>query len=365
MKSTLCISILFICISCICTVNNNVNVDENETRFSVQVEYAEFDCGVIDDTTKTISHTYHFFNDTDETCLITRIIPSCGCTSVDCSKKIIPPKGETSIHIDIDIDALYNDIYKTVSIYTSISDTPIIASIRAFKRMPQSMIHSQFPYKLGDNMRVSAKQAYLGFVQHGQKVSRKINVINVSNKNIELKSSLNRTSDNLVSCYVPNKLDSGEISVIVITYDASNAYNIWGEQSCDIVVCDNDTCEMIHASGVITEKIVRKRGDNPKITVSFPPETYTAEDAKTWCYTLTNSGKNKLLIKNIQCSLVGVETSITSQELVHNQSAQLRVSVPLPQLATTNFIDLGISSNDPIEPYKLLRIPFQDCFPYN
>lgn len=350
------LAILFIYVSC--TVNNAAN--DNETNNDVQVENADFDCGVIDDTTKTISHTYHILNNTDDTCHITRIMPGCGCTSVICENNIIPPKGKTTVDVEINIDGLYNNIYKEVSIYTSLSDAPIIASINAFKRMPQSMIKSQFPYKLGENLRLSAKHVILGYVQHGQKVSRRVNIINVSKKKVYLKTSFKGTVNKLISYYVPDELDAGEISVIIITYDATDVSNIWGEQSCEIVINENDSSEVIHASGIITEKIVRKRGEKPRITVTFPPETRMTDDVKTWCYTLTNSGKSKLWIKYIQCLQLWAKISISSEELSQNQSAKLCVTVPLAEVANNDYIDLGVSTNDPIEPYKLLRIPFYE-----
>ena len=68
---------------------------ENMKKNLVYVDSSDYDFGVIADSVRILKHSFVLYNTTLDTCLINRIVKSCGCTKVYCNKQIIPPEDST------------------------------------------------------------------------------------------------------------------------------------------------------------------------------------------------------------------------------------------------------------------------------
>lgn len=63
----------------------------------VIIENSDFDFGVIPDSVEHLYHRFPITNNTSDTCRITRVEKSCGCTDVKLGSSILPPFSSTFI----------------------------------------------------------------------------------------------------------------------------------------------------------------------------------------------------------------------------------------------------------------------------
>jgi len=141
----------------------------------VYVDSSDYDFGVIADSVRILKHSFVLYNTTLDTCLINRIVKSCGCTKVYCNKQIIPPEDSTIINVEVDLGSTYSFFERDINIYTSSSDTPITLYVRASRKMPMHVINRQFPIRVSSNVRLSSPGIIMGYIEHGEVVSKSIN----------------------------------------------------------------------------------------------------------------------------------------------------------------------------------------------
>lgn len=330
-------------------------VDSEKNSGDLFVEDADFDCGTITDTSTIINHTFVLKNNSRKTCVINQIQKSCGCTEVNCSKTRLLSGESAVVSVTLNIRGLYGEFRKGILIYTSLKESPLELSVGGFRLMPPEMRDKQFAYKFSDNLRLTSGKMILGYLQHGQSKSSSISVVNTSNNGVKLRGRLLPERD-FVSLYVPEYLEPNEISRIIVAYDVEDINDVWGNQSCKILLSDGLRQDTIDVYCVITEKILRQKGGSPRILTLMKSKRQDTNGKLVAVYEVKNVGEKVLCIKDVQRH-EGVDASFGKERIMPNESRDLAITVDVEAFSAKSYVDIWISSDDPIEPYKTLRIP--------
>ncbi len=100
--------------------NSNDLVAESDTSLVANLEYLEdfFDFGTIYQG-EIVSHAFKFKNSGNGVLIIKDVIPSCGCTTMKLSSKILKPNEEGYVEVVFNSKGWYGSQYKSVTLRTN------------------------------------------------------------------------------------------------------------------------------------------------------------------------------------------------------------------------------------------------------
>ncbi|MDL2282037.1 DUF1573 domain-containing protein [Parabacteroides sp. OttesenSCG-928-G06] len=96
----------------------------------IHTEKATHDYGEIKEADGKVEHSFEIENKGDQPLVITRVIPSCGCTTPDWTKEPIAPGKTGSIKITFDPAHRPGPFTKTISVYSNGKTGSFILTIR-------------------------------------------------------------------------------------------------------------------------------------------------------------------------------------------------------------------------------------------
>ena len=330
-------------------------------RNVVYIDDPDYDFGVIADSIHVLNHFFVLHNSTDDTCYIRRIVKSCGCTKVYSNKTFVPPNDTLRIQVEIDLGNNYSYFEKDINVYTSSSDTPLTVYVRASREMPKDVINRQFPVPVSDHVRLSSPGIILGYIQHGQAVTKSINIINTSQSDVYIEGSNHNLPSNL-TVFIPEIISPNTISRIVAIYDATETEELWGEQEFVITVKEKGgEAYPITIYGILTDSFDNRLQNTPRIYT--PVTCYQLEPNETdtsWVsriFVIGNIGEGDLIIRDIDVDVDhGIRYNLQKTSINPNDSTYLAIAVSQSVLEDKQAVKFGISSNDRIEPYKVLKV---------
>lgn len=320
---------------------------------SIYINESDYDFGIISDSINEVQHSFCIVNNTDDTCRITNIEKSCGCTKIDMDSYLVLPHDSTKFKVNLDIGSNYSFIEKDVNIYIEGCDSPLTLYLRATRKVPQVLVKKEFPFRLSDNLRLSSQSALLGYAQHEQERIFSINLLNSSDKTKHLK--LKSVMPDGFDVIYPSEIAPQEISRIVFTCKLKDT--LWGEISFDCIFeDDNGMTSPIKVYVIATEKFDKTKLTYPRICVPI-----TAYDSKVLnssnciSFKFINVGPDTLFIRHIQNSDKNIKAYSDKKECLPKDTCNVFVEVSNNYKIQDDVI-IGVTTNDKMEPYKQLRI---------
>lgn len=317
----------------------------------VIIENSDFDFGVIPDSVEHLYHRFPITNNTSDTCRITRVEKSCGCTDVKLGSSILPPFSSTFIDVKINLGTNYSFFERDIAIYTDFQDEPYIIFIRASRKMPIQVLRHEFPLKVSDDLRINTPYLILGNISFGDPKSGFINILNTSDKTVPFSAKI-INPPSYVSVFYENEIGPNEVGRIVVLIDLSKIKDVWGLQKYILQIESGKNKLKIPVEAIFVEKF-KKNADKPRILIPIPIYTIDTSINSEIKFCVRNVGKNILYIRNIETTGYANCISINSIQILPNSQDTIKVCVGKNQKEN---IEIGITSNDPLEPYKIVRI---------
>lgn len=315
------------------------------------ISEADYDFGVIPDSVEILNHRFAIINHTSDTCNISHVNKSCGCTHLQLTNTIIAPFDTVFLDVEVDIGSNISFFERDITIFTDRSE-PLTIYLRASRLLSYKMLTHDFPVKMTENLRLNTQYMIFGNVSHGDIVSKSINIVNTSNTSIHFFAELVDASP-YMNLYYESRLKPNEVGRIIVMLDLSEVKDVWGEHKCQIKLRANN-CELtIPVNAIFTEAFISGNKEKPRILV--PADCYTVDPMAIHSveFDVTNVGNAPLIIRNIHMSNPASKMSVTSLTIPQNEVVQISVALTKDQPDT---IEIALTTNDPIEPYKILRI---------
>lgn len=108
-------------VSCNTTSSKSIDDDiESDSSLVANLEYLEdfFDFGTIYDG-EIVAHTFKFKNSGNGVLIIKDVIPSCGCTTMKLSSKMLKPNEEGYVEVVFNSKGWFGSQYKSVTLRTN------------------------------------------------------------------------------------------------------------------------------------------------------------------------------------------------------------------------------------------------------
>lgn len=338
------IAILFGLLACKHLTYSNQSED-------IIVEDADFDFGIIPDSIERLYHRFSIANNTSDTCLITRIEKSCGCTNVKLSNHIIAPFSSVFLDVEIDLGSNYSFFERDITLYTNCQNEPLTIFVRASRMMPTQVIHQEFPLKISDKLRANIPYIILGNISFGESKLGYLNILNISDEIVTFSAEI-IDAFSFVDVYYEEEIAPNEVGRIIVAIDLSEVTDIWGLQKYELLIKTGDDMIKIPIEAIFMENFTC---DEHKPRILVPANSYTIDTSiKTEVrFLCRNIGKDTLYIRNVKGNGRTSSISVSSYQIPPNSQGFIVVKVGKDQ---EEDVELGITTNDPIEPYKIVRV---------
>lgn len=329
------------------------NIECQSKRININESEVELDFGVVADSIALLSHQFVIYNENPDTVRITRIDKSCGCTQLQLSNTVIVPNDSVYLNMNIELGSNYSFFERDVSIYTDQKEEPLVIYIQASRRFPERVIAQDFPLAFTKNLRLSTPYVIMGYIALGDAEVSHINILNNSDSEVSYEVDIpNKPS--YISLYYNEYLKANEIGRIIIMIDLSKINNIWGLQK-EVIRIKEISSNMeveIPMEAIFVEALDKKDQEAPRLLVPITNYTINTSKKDKIEFCLKNIGKKTLYIRDIQIS-TNQKFLVESMQIDAGDEEKLTIFLHPSQKEN---IELGITTNDPIEPYKILRV---------
>lgn len=329
-----------------CTTKSNSSQSMN-----IVIEDSDFDFGIIPDTIQILRHCFKIENKSSDSCHITKIEKSCGCTKVKISNNTIAPNSYILMDVEVDLGSNYNFFERDINIYTDMGTSPHTIFIRASRMMPNRIANKEFPVRISDKLRLNMPYVIIGNVHHGQLKAAFVNILNASKDKVHYTASI-VDAPSYISIVHEEDIEPNGIGRIVINTDLSKVRNIWGLQRFSLLIKADKEEKVVPIEAIFTEDFSKEK-TNARIFVPVTNYTIDTSSKTEVRFSIGNIGTDVLVIRNVNTNQQQVKTSLSSNKIRPKENAVLTVNIGKRQKDT---VEIGITSNDSKEPYKIVRV---------
>lgn len=264
---------------------------------------------------------------------------------------IIAPFSSVFLDVEINLGSNYSFFERDISIYTNFKKEPYPIFVRASRKMPVQVIRQEFPLKISEKLRINTPFLIMGNINFGGSKLGYINILNTSDKSVSFSAEITEARS-FVSIFHEKKIAPNQVGRIIIIIDLSEIKDIWGLQKYHLLIKSEGKRLIIPIEAIFVEKFIKKV-DKPRLLV--PVSSYTIDTSihSEVKFLYRNIGKDTLHIRNIKRNGPADFISVGSYQIPPESQDTIKVKLEKGQKGE---IELGITTNDPIEPYKILHI---------
>lgn len=274
----------------------------------LQLQTTRHDFGTMKEDGGRKTFDFVFVNTGDSVLLVTRAVPSCGCTTPEWTRTPVPPKGTGYIRAIFDPMNMPGPFRKNITIHSNAKPTPVVLFIEGNVTPREPTIEDQYRWPLG-GLRFESQHLAFTTVKKTEKRIRVMPVINTSDKPITI--GFEGLPAHLSMKANPETLKPGQKGLIEGTFDGTKNPG-WGSVNDLVRIKMNgevDNTGFLYITASLAEdfssmtreqianapsmKLVNNEFDIGKMQVNLTKEVE---------FKFTNTGKSDLIIRNIRAT---------------------------------------------------------------
>lgn len=342
------------------TIINNTVVAQGKAK--ITFDETKHDFGSFKESDGVQSTTFKFKNEGAVPLVLNNVRPSCGCTTPKWSREPIAPGATGEIQVNYDPRNRPGTFTKTIAVQSNAENSTVVLSITGQTEPRQKTLAELYPRELG-GLRVKTNHISFGRMKQGEVKTEELDLINDTEKAISV--GFRTVPSHLKVKVEPETVPAKGKGKLIVTYDAAAA-KTYGFASHRIYLSingSNDYKNSVGVSSTIEEDFSRltseQRANAPVAT--FSEETHDfgmmkQGDKKEYTFTLSNSGKSDLIIRNVRSSCGCTAVAPATKVIAAGESAPIKVTFDSRGKRGRQSKTITVITNDPKNPTKTLRI---------
>ncbi|MCC8145844.1 MAG: DUF1573 domain-containing protein, partial [Bacteroidales bacterium] len=323
-----------------------------------QISYSKtvHDFGTIGDQDGLVTHEFFVTNNSNQPLVISRVVPSCGCTTPSWTKEPIEPGGKGFIKVDYNPVGNQGDVTKTIRVTTNLNPVNTTLYIKAKVEKGNSDPTKAYPIAVGNLLLKQTPELDFGQINSTEKKTIDLEVYNNGTENL---SGIFSLPPYITA--VPEIIPSKVRARINFTFDPEK-YEKIGLVKGAVAASVGSTKITVPFKGFIKENFDKLTPDeiNSKGKINLSTEEITfSKNTKDNSVVLkiANSGKSNLNIKEIQSENSNITFSKNNLTVKPNDISVVKVKYQAPKnkMPETPSV-IYILSDDPKNPVKEIRV---------
>jgi hypothetical protein len=268
----------------------------------------EHDFGTIEEKLGPVSYEFIFSNDGSLPLVISKVQPSCGCTSPEWTKEPVMPGKLGSINVRFDPKGRPGPFAKTITVVSNAKNRSVVLTIKGYVNVQHDPL-SEFRYVI-DVIRLKNIHAAMGTVLKGSIKKKNIEIVNASPDH-PVRVSFGKVPAYISLKVIPKQLKPGEKGIIEIAYH-SNKLDDWDYviNRLDVLINGNSVPDNIFTvTAVVREDFSKLTAEelNKAPRISFATEkinfgSIQPNEMIENEFVLKNIGKTNLEIRKVRAS---------------------------------------------------------------
>lgn len=324
-----------------------------------------WDFGQIAEDGGKVEYLFKFGNNSDKPIVILDIKSGCGCTTPEYSRKPIKPGESGNVKITFDPMNRPGRFTKSVSITTSASSAPLRLTIQGEVLPRQKSIEEEYPFDLGNGLRLSANFHAFSFVGRGEKVEERVKWINTSESRLNLRF-VPREQSGLFRIEYSRELPADAKGEFILIYNIANDSDKYGTLNdiFDIEVNGTIIRTMLSAQAIAVDKYDADNDDISVPVARFSKNFIKFAEVKHSTTVvnqeleISNEGESDLIIRAVEFNNKALRCSLKEGDRIRaggKKSVQLTLNTSDCDFGV--WVDrLRIVTNDPVHPMRTLRV---------
>lgn len=330
-----------------------------------------YDFGVFKEENKEVNCEMRVLNTGNEPLLIVRAQAGCGCTSINYPEDPILPGDTASVKVTYNPSGRPGQFTKQVLIFTNTVPRRTILEISGNVIPTAATLDKQYSLRAGP-LRISQRDMPMGELVKGKSGTQYLSAYNASTDTLLV--SVQGAKPHIKPSIVPDTVPPARVTALTIHYLSGNA-PLWGLNVDTLTM----TCVPLNASSQVQPgsaeihvmaQIIesfdhltdKERSDAPTISADCGDRIdfgdMTPEQVVTRTFTITNKGKNPLIIRRLwtpQNEGISVEANRLEIKRGKQATVTVKVDTSMQQGEMLN-VPLTIISNDPDTPRLTIRL---------
>lgn len=338
---------------------------------ALHFESLSIDYGTIREDGGSVIRTVKGENRGSEDILISEIVATCGCTTIDFKPCTLSPGESVSFAVRYDPMNRPGRIDKYIYVHLSSPEEWIRLQMTGYVVERERSIEELYPFDMGCGLRLRSNFHAFGYLEAGGKISESVGYINTSSRDIDLTMDKSGLSPHL-QITLPKSVAAGERGDIIIGYTSTEEENIYGTIVDNITIYINGTparykltTQVIAVDNfALTDDISAPKAAISKNIIKFG-EVNCANAICEAEIAVQNTGQAPLIIRRIEtttealkCSIEGA-TSGDSVSIDEAASVKLKIRLDTKYYADNDDIiteRVRIITNDPMRPMQSIKV---------
>ena len=355
MKRFLQISTIFCLIAAF-----NVAIAQDKPK--IEFEETAHDFGAFKEADGVQTTTFKFKNSGSVPLVLSNVRASCGCTTPKWTREPVAPNGTGEIQVSYNPKNRPGAFNKTVTVSSNAENPTVVLRITGQVEQREKTLAEQYPRQIGE---LRAKTNHISFAQINQNSveTKELELINDTDNPITV--GLQQIPNHLTAKVTPETIKPHERAYLSVTYNATDA-NTYGFTSHRIYLSLNGSKDYKNSVGVSAtiqedfSNLTPEQLSNAPVAKfdeqSFDFGDMNQGDKKEHTFTLTNSGKSDLIIRNVRSSCGCTAVAPSKKVIAAGETAPIKVTFDSRGKRGRQSKSITVITNDPKNPTTTLRI---------
>lgn len=321
-----------------------------------------YDFGAFDESLGRVTCRFQAVNTGDEPLVVVSARANCGCTRPQYPAHPIAPGDTLTVSVAYDASGRPGRFEKKVYIVTN-TDEHSTLSIRGTVIGTSNSLRGRYPVEAG-RMRLATTVMPFGEIKKGRTGKHTMKAYNASHDSIT--PTVSGLPAYIKAIVEPSTVGPGEQFVIFATFDTGRCPT-WGIVNDSITVSDGSGApSTVNTVAIVKEDFSSMKDEDrekaPQATLSrtaidFGQFERTAKPMHM-TFTVTNTGKNPLIVRRLHTPDRAVTTTISSTTIKAGKEATVKVTVDPSLIASGELLNARITliTNAPSAPSQTVRV---------
>lgn len=311
----------------------------------------EWNFGKINEADGTVSHTFYLTNKGKKNLLITKVVASCSCVSVDYPRNPIKSGTTEELTVSFSPSGAVGPVFRSVEVFSSdnvcVGTLEISADITPVDRTIQERYHNT----LADFLYANLVKIPFGYIYHGEQRTKSVFIANTSSQLMtiatkELKGALQITH--------PDVLGPGEEREIFFTYSSPDDPTLFATFADTVFfIVNGQQANVPITTSMYCLAKIEESPNSPQMRTYPSYGEFKRKTKKSYVASLDifNDGQSNLIIYKVEVPDL-MQVNIAPGHVVETGGkAKLEITAASP----TPFL-IKLFTNDPQRPVKEINI---------
>ncbi len=341
--------LVYLFIFCITFTSINVTFGQGQ-KAKLVFDNMVHDFGKIKENGGRVTHKFSFTNTGAEPMKISNVKTSCGCTTPDWSREVIPAGGKGLVSVAFDPKRRPGEFNKSVTVQSNAENSNVVLRIKGYVEKKEQTIDQKYRYEMG-SIRLKQKSLHLteiyksadkkvskGFTSlidnflNNSKNTKIIEILNIATEPVKITLDEKRKTPKTIKAKViPETLEPNQTGKIYISY-LPNETDSWGYVYNRVNLTINNKSNYsnrITVSATIKEEFSKFQEENPPGIEFINGKEFKFGKIKQGekvehNYKFKNTGKSDLIIRNVKASCGCTATSPKDKVIKPGQESNIK-----------------------------------------